>query len=141
MCFIYDKEGCVIPKPSFRVVDEVARQVDPNNVEYIPVENSDDFMEIVVEIAELFPGRAVYDIVRSYFRKVCPLSLIDEETSMLVHMESAVSRYGTGVLPFKPGEIPAGLLEDFNHIATGRNLHERDAEMKRKALDKFNKNK
>ena len=109
----------------------MARQVDWNNIEEKPIETIDEFFDIISNISGLFPGRAVYDIIRSYFRRVCPLSLVSEDADEMIRMESEAERYGAGVLPFPYGEVPDFVRSAFQSLAVGRNQFYRDDDMRR----------
>ena len=121
--------------PKFLVVRGLARQADWNNAEEVEVEDSEGFMEIISEICERFPGRPAYDICKSYFRSVCPLSLTDEITDEMTRMEARTERYGDRFLSYE-GPIPLYVEEAFDAIATGRNQYYRDRDEKARSAEK-----
>ena len=124
----------MIEVPEFRVQGGLARQSVGARLQV--VEDSEEFMEIVTDVSDMWPGRSVYDVCRSYFRRVCPLSLMDEVSDEMIRLEARAERYGAETLPFPAGAIPIYIFEAFDAISAGRNQHYRDEDERRAAKSK-----
>lgn len=91
------------------------------------MESSKRMLEILGELQEkIGAGMPVFQILLTYFRKLCPASLIDPRFHELIKMESHARDYH--VLPYPGGSLdqPNLVIEAFDVISTARNWYERD---------------
>lgn len=76
------------------------------------------------EISEIYPNRPIFDIVQTYFKPVCPESLVDPFFLHWAIVEASCKEYGWTVK--ETLENPDWILELFNFLTTGRNQFARE---------------
>ena len=84
--------------------------------------------EVLDDISIIFPSMPVFEILKLYFSQpleICPTSLVDSQSLILLETEQACREYNK--LPFGGGiwDQPNIILESFSIIRTERNQYER----------------
>lgn len=137
----YKRRECFLESDSITVViptiEEGGRVNQEGDAE--DVGSPKRMLEILAELqGKISAGLPVFQILFTYFKTVCPVSLTDPSYFELIKMESHARDYH--VLPYPGGTLdqPNLVMEAFDVISTARNWYERDRmkkvteEMKRK---------
>lgn len=120
--------------PYNEVVPIVVDDRVTNDGEIVEIRDIDQFLDILAEL-KLVIGSSVFSIVLTYFKQVCPASLIKSTLSIFLDMEHRAKVYKSLPYDGSMGDQPNLVVEAFDVIGVARAEFERDrlVEMKKPA--------
>lgn len=119
-CFKYNDGPIQIPTPDFEetVPGEFKSTGEVHSI--VSCETYDDFFsECVSHIESYRTDMPVWEILRTYFTKVCPESLIDPQISFLLNVESTCKEYKW--TPDEIMEMDNFWIDAFSEVRYARN--------------------